>query len=173
MRGPIVSKSERSGTGVDMANLSKAVCHGESDKCRFGNSSQGVTSLGGNPSRNELAIFRPILAAFAAESERWAPDPVRDQIRGCACLQQALREPWRTRRLPSLQGSKGCTLALKISRRHDCGEWEGPLAKKRPWSPCYAIRSQASGETSRAATAGSMATSGSRAVAGRCARSAR
>src|ERR1700730_17295301 len=37
---PIVSKSERSGTGVDMANLSKAVCHGESDKCRFGNPPQ-------------------------------------------------------------------------------------------------------------------------------------
>src|ERR1700730_4601756 len=29
MRRPIVSKSERSGTGVDMANLSKAVCHGD------------------------------------------------------------------------------------------------------------------------------------------------
>src|SRR6202795_4792782 len=40
MRSPIVSKSERSGTGVDMANLSKAVCHGESDKCRFGNPPQ-------------------------------------------------------------------------------------------------------------------------------------
>src|ERR1700730_6970624 len=40
MRRPIVSKSERSGTGVDMANLSKAVCHGESDKCRFGNPRQ-------------------------------------------------------------------------------------------------------------------------------------
>src|SRR5256885_5262266 len=40
MRRPIVSKSERSGTGVDMANLSKAVCHGESDKCRFGNPPQ-------------------------------------------------------------------------------------------------------------------------------------
>src|SRR5580692_8444837 len=41
MRRPIVSKSERSGTEVDMANLSKAVCHGESDKCRFGNPPQG------------------------------------------------------------------------------------------------------------------------------------
>src|SRR6202022_2552876 len=40
MRRPIVSKSERSGTGVDMANLSKAVCHRESDKCRFGNPPQ-------------------------------------------------------------------------------------------------------------------------------------
>src|SRR5882757_9525203 len=40
MRRPIVSKSERSGTGVDMANRSKAVCHGESDKCRFGNPPQ-------------------------------------------------------------------------------------------------------------------------------------
>src|ERR1700731_1342120 len=40
MRRPIVSKSERSGTGVDMANLSKAVCHGESDKRRFGNPPQ-------------------------------------------------------------------------------------------------------------------------------------
>src|SRR5256885_15942110 len=40
MRRPIVSKSERSGTGVDKANLSKAVCHGESDKCRFGNPPQ-------------------------------------------------------------------------------------------------------------------------------------
>src|ERR1700731_1071613 len=40
MRRPIVSKSERSGTGVDMANFSKAVCHGESDKCRFGNPPQ-------------------------------------------------------------------------------------------------------------------------------------
>src|SRR3984893_10907439 len=40
MRRPIVSKSERSGTGVDMANLSKAVCHGESDKCRFENPPQ-------------------------------------------------------------------------------------------------------------------------------------
>src|ERR1700731_3947749 len=40
MRRPIVSKSERSGTGVAMANLSKAVCHGESDKCRFGNPPQ-------------------------------------------------------------------------------------------------------------------------------------
>src|ERR1700730_12695914 len=40
MRRPIVSKSERSGTGVDMANLSKALCHGESDKCRFGNPPQ-------------------------------------------------------------------------------------------------------------------------------------
>src|SRR3979490_2512059 len=40
MRRPVVSKSERSGTGVDMANLSKAVCHGESDKCRFGNPPQ-------------------------------------------------------------------------------------------------------------------------------------
>src|SRR6202023_3949550 len=40
MRRPIASKSERSGTGVDMANLSKAVCHGESDKCRFGNPPQ-------------------------------------------------------------------------------------------------------------------------------------
>jgi hypothetical protein len=28
------------GTGVDIANLSKAVCHGESDKCRFGNPPQ-------------------------------------------------------------------------------------------------------------------------------------
>src|SRR3984893_6081536 len=52
MRRPIVSKSERSGTGVDMANLSKAVCHGESDKRRFGNPPQesnfqrlGITNL--------------------------------------------------------------------------------------------------------------------------------
>src|SRR4030081_3239283 len=44
MRRPIVSKSERSGTGVDMANLSKAVCHGESDKCRFGNPPQESNS---------------------------------------------------------------------------------------------------------------------------------
>src|SRR3984893_8762687 len=40
MRRPIASKSERSGTGVDMANLSKVVCHGESDKSRFGNPPQ-------------------------------------------------------------------------------------------------------------------------------------
>src|SRR5580700_1722252 len=53
MRRPIASKSERSGTGVDMANLSKAVCHGESDKCRFGNPPQESNSqrLGINPSQ--------------------------------------------------------------------------------------------------------------------------
>src|ERR1700730_18958436 len=54
MRRPIVSKSERSGTGVDMANLSKAVCHDQSDKCRFGNPPQesnfqrlGITATAG------------------------------------------------------------------------------------------------------------------------------
>ncbi len=97
---------------------------------------------GRKPSRNESAIFRPILAAFAAESKRWAPDPVRDQIRGCACLQQALRGPWRTRRLPSLQGSKGCTLALKISRRHDCGDhfyWDKLVRDGGKIDSCRAI----------------------------------
>src|ERR1700738_2613347 len=55
MRRPIVSKSERSGTGVDMANLSKVVCHGESDKCRFGNPPQesNFQRLGISPRKHE------------------------------------------------------------------------------------------------------------------------
>src|ERR1700680_364318 len=53
MRRPIASKSERSGTGVDMANLSKVVCHGESDKCRFGNLEASVRSP-----RRAIDVFR-------------------------------------------------------------------------------------------------------------------
>src|ERR1700730_11059460 len=53
MRRPIASKSERSGTGVEMANLSKVVCHGESDKCRFGNLEASVRSP-----RRAIDVFR-------------------------------------------------------------------------------------------------------------------
>src|ERR1700730_18429332 len=65
MRRPIVSKSERSGTGVDMANLSKAVCHGESDKCRFRNTPQesnfqrlGITGKQARLSREYIDLAR-------------------------------------------------------------------------------------------------------------------
>src|ERR1700738_1751981 len=56
MRRPIVSKSERSGTGVDMANLSKAVCHGESDKRRFGNPPQES-----NFQRLGIMLLQPVI----------------------------------------------------------------------------------------------------------------
>jgi hypothetical protein len=41
-RSKAASKSGRSGTEADMANLSKAVCHVESDQGRFGNRSMSA-----------------------------------------------------------------------------------------------------------------------------------
>jgi hypothetical protein len=46
----------------------------------------GVT---GKPSRNEISYIQANLGGFRGRNERWAPDPVRDQIRGCACQRQA------------------------------------------------------------------------------------
>src|ERR1700730_14435797 len=69
MRRPIASKSERSGTGVDMANLSKVVCHGESDKSRFGNPPQ-------ESNFQRLGINRFVLGAVPALRHAHHPLPL-------------------------------------------------------------------------------------------------
>src|ERR1700686_2685965 len=88
MRRPIVSKSERSGTGVDMANLSKAVCHGESDKCRFGNPPQ-------ESNFQRLGISRCIAAREAhLEDLRIARAPLRSLTRAEMRRTAARLRPW-------------------------------------------------------------------------------
>src|SRR4030088_2692260 len=74
MRRPIVSKSERSGTGVDMANLSKAVCHGESDKCRFGNPPQesNFQRLGISLANCVISILLEVLRS-TKDTRPWPP----------------------------------------------------------------------------------------------------
>src|SRR6202045_3518419 len=84
MRRPIASKSERSGTGVDMANLSKVVCHGESDKSRFGNPPQesnfqrlGISSLL-PPRRRRSPNYPPGASRQHGRREKYDPTADRE-----------------------------------------------------------------------------------------------
>src|SRR5580704_9399420 len=116
MRRPIASKSERSGTGVDIANLSKAVCHGESDKCRFGNPPQesNFQRLGISPNSDcRGSAYLGVPAAVLIVARRTV-DEVK--LRGPQLPAQTANSPVRCASAPPRPSRAGRDLALAPQR---------------------------------------------------------